>query len=419
MFHHAQVDIDKCELLAPHFGIRTTPTVLFLRKIVNTTEPGSKVDLLTSMMQYRTAVETSREERRLLIVQFFRPRNSPLAEAATPVLDTLADQNACLRVVRVDISTALGRQLLMDTNILESASEEDDEDPEHQIDGAVVFWRGPKIVERLGGPNLIDLLNAAVAKHLPLASAAVSKLSSSRKKAAFVQHSVRGGIEGAKPDFITMFSTYVDRCSTEDELSKLSIYRANAPCDAMSAVVVNMASSESQTDVLATQPLLDCSQFVVKMKRQDLDLPLVNPDLAFDVSPHEAAMTAPAVSVLNRFKEDVSVYAETANTADIMKMVKISEKDIAGFFAGDARAESILQEGFALVKDLLKVLHQLRDSDSEMVQNTVSLMEKVANRVPLSLDDSEDTVNSKTRFVLRRYSGECRNQSQFPRCQNF
>ena len=131
----------------------------------------------------------------------------------------------------------------------------------------------------------------------------------------------------------------------------------------------------------------------------------VNPDLAFDVSQHEAAKTAPAVSVLKRFREDVAAYAEAANQVPIAKIVRLSDTDIAQYFEGDKAAEETLREAQLGIRQLMSRLQAIKDSDAAMVQDTIPMLERAANWVQRE-DSNVASKNSKTRFLLSRIAGQ-------------
>jgi hypothetical protein len=146
----------------------------------------------------------------------------------------------------------------------------------------------------------------------------------------------------------------------------------------------------------------------------------VNPDLAFDVSKHEAAQTAPAASVLNRFKDDVTAFASSANTAKVSKVLHLSDLDVANFFdpsvaeTDKAQAENNLSQALAGVRQLIRKLYEIRDADAQMVQDTIPMLESAANWVPAEKSAAPTggttTVSSlssaKTRFLLNRIAGQ-------------
>lgn len=157
----------------------------------------------------------------------------------------------------------------------------------------------------------------------------------------------------------------------------------------------------------------------LRWSRTELGLKPINPELAFDVSKHEAAQTAPAASVLKRFKDDVNAFASSANTAKVPKMQHLSDLDIANFFdpsvseADKATAEANLSQALAGVRQLIRKLYELRDADAQMVQDTIPMLESAANWVPGdkvssagSTGSTTELPSSKTRFLLNRIAGQ-------------
>jgi hypothetical protein len=170
--------------------------------------------------------------------------------------------------------------------------------------------------------------------------------------------------------------------------------------------------------------------FAFRLAREELGMKAVNPDLAFDVSKHEAAQTAPAVSVLTRFKDDVAAYAEFANTAKVVKVLNLSDSDVNNFFAADAdgeasskeskEAEQRLAQALVGVKQLIRKLYEIRDADARMVQDTIPMLECAANWVPTETSTATATATPtgaaapaapaagslKTKFLLSRIAGQ-------------
>jgi hypothetical protein len=144
----------------------------------------------------------------------------------------------------------------------------------------------------------------------------------------------------------------------------------------------------------------------------------VNQDLAFDVSKHEAAQTAPAVSVLSRFKDDVTAYATSANTAKVSKVQNLSDKDIVTYFdvnadeAARVTAETNLAQALVGVRQLIRKLYEIRDADAQMVQDTIPMLECAANWVPAAdkaaagAPAAASASSAKTRFLLNRIAGQ-------------
>jgi hypothetical protein len=132
---------------------------------------------------------------------------------------------------------------------------------------------------------------------------------------------------------------------------------------------------------------------VKALTRSELGLPALNPDLAFNVNAHDAAKTAPAASVLARFKDDVAAYANGSNIEKIMKIDNISDRDVFSYFDGDTgikmnfmqsfpnslyfiiEAEKTLNAALLFIRDLKMKLHELRNSDAQVVDFLASIQD--------------------------------------------
>ena len=174
-------------------------------------------------------------------------------------------------------------------------------------------------------------------------------------------------------------------------------------------------------DILAEKPLHECMSFVTPMTRKELGIPVVDSNLAFDVSGHDAAKSTPAMSVLSRFKDDVAAYATQVNSDPVLKVLKLTDKLVYNYFSGDSAAEEFLTDALKRVKFLHKKLLLLRDSDADMIYDTLPLLEKASNLVPLSSQSPRTTLTSSTssssssgdevndphkmRFILNRVAG--------------
>ena len=170
------------------------------------------------------------------------------------------------------------------------------------------------------------------------------------------------------------------------------------------------------------------SIYYCSLARSELGMKSVNPELAFDINKHEAAQTAPAVSVLTRFQEDVAAYATYTNTAKVSKIVNLSDKDVHAFFhiqstdtgstansTAHTIAETKLTEALNGVRQLIHKLYEIRDADARMVQDTIPMLECAANWVPPEKATTSTGSNevskpatsfSKTRFLLNRIAGQ-------------
>lgn len=218
---------------------------------------------------------------------------------------------------------------------------------------------------------------------------------------------VLGIIKGGGPEMLNQFSKLLSQFSSVSDLEALRKFHEGISDDgeANKEIIENLAIKSEDVDIFACQPLDPCSRFISKLTRTELGMQNVNGELNFDLTTHEAASTAPAKTVLNRFKIDVKAHADSANESAVVKIVNLSDADILSYFQGDPQAKIVLQGARAIVSDLTSQLYNLRDSDAEMVQNSIPLVEKVANFVALDNETSNVMRLSKIRFLLNRTAG--------------
>ena len=172
------------------------------------------------------------------------------------------------------------------------------------------------------------------------------------------------------------------------EMKALQEFQNNAPGANLGSVLDNMSADSELVQTLATKPLKCCSDYVTSFSRMDLGMEEINPVLAFDVSSHDAANTAPAVSVLQRFKDDVEAYANEANTQEILRITKLFDADISAYFNGVDGSEHKLREALEFTKTLFAKLREIRDADATMVQDTMPLLQRAVNSVDVNENDS-------------------------------
>lgn len=224
-----------------------------------------------------------------------------------------------------------------------------------------------------------------------------------------------GGIKGTT-GFIGEFTKMLKTCSNEQEIIRLQKFRSpvSQAVDVLS-IVQNLSCTEEQLSSLALDPLEECNSFVTSLTRQELNIPQVSTHLAFNVSKHEAAQTAPAVSVLSRFKEDIEAYAIHANTEKIIRLNNLSDVEIISFFKQNNNLEynssNKLMNALQSVRELIQKLNQIKELDSKMIKDTIPLLEKAANWV--SSESSRNTsasssisINGRIKFLLNRISGQ-------------
>eukprot|EP01038_Epipyxis_sp_PR26KG_P004031 gene4031-5768_t len=235
-------------------------------------------------------------------------------------------------------------------------------------------------------------------------------------RGGYSPHFVLATLKPAGVQFMDEFSKLLSKHLTSAEVISLEKFHSNAPGENVRDIMKNITANLEQIDVLATQPLLDCYGFIKKQSRKELGMGDISSDLPFDVSGHDAANTAPATSVLNRFKDDIAAYAHNVNTSDVIKVINLSDRDINNYFLGDEAAAKVLQSSLTSIRQLANKLHQLKKADSEMIRDTIPLLERAVNWVALakesakktpSLKQSGDDQNvHKIRFLLNRYAGQ-------------
>lgn len=227
----------------------------------------------------------------------------------------------------------------------------------------------------------------------------------------FAESNIVGTIKGST-NLIDEFQTIVKNNFTMQEMLDLQRFLSDSPGDNVGEILKNLTATGKQVDILAKQPLQDCNPYVSKMSRTELGLANLNPELPFDVTRHEHAQTAPAISVLARFKDDIAAYANETNSSASPKITHLSDKEIVDYFNGDKKAEKTLREALIGVKELQRKLELVKEMDTSMVTDALPMLERAANWIKLKKDtdepDDEDktVVAAKTRFILNRYAGQ-------------
>ena len=377
--------MDECEATAARFKIESLPTILFMRSQAMPPATTASTELINSMMEYQLLIEKSREEGRLLVLQFSS------SKAVQSQLNALAAANGGnLRVALVNSAAgaaATSAPIFKAAGVVSGVA-------------AIRIWNGAKLIEALDADEVSSRLDEAISRSLSLVKSLRPK-GTTRTPARF---QVRGTMTGAEGGFFGAFFARIIANSTGAELQLLRRFESDQPDEHDADVLNNLATSVVEADMLATEPLSSCCQFVTKHKRVDLKMEEVSAQLSFDVSRHESAQTAPAVSILNRFNDDVAAYATWANTEDIAKVVKLLDDVVDGYFAGQAEAEVTLSAALEATRRLLVVLHDLKKRDGDMVEKSIQLIEKAANWVQFDVSDSLAASNAKTRFVLNRHA---------------
>jgi thiol-disulfide isomerase/thioredoxin len=228
-------------------------------------------------------------------------------------------------------------------------------------------------------------------------------------------HFMRGGcdkenilatINGGGPQFIVEFLKTFSSYASAEELDLLKKFHSHdiVEDERAEAMFDDVSSSPNQLNTLANQPLRDLLVFIQHASREQLGMPPVSGALAFDVSQHDASKTAPAASVLTRFRNDVEAYAEVANSTLLSKINGLSDHIIADYFDGSAEAVTVLQSALANVKMLNKRLSDIRDTDSKVVRYIIPLLYEAINQIDITSETNTTVLSEKTKFILSRYA---------------
>ena len=216
---------------------------------------------------------------------------------------------------------------------------------------------------------------------------------------------VVGEIKGGGAQFLMEFAGVLHKTATPQESTMLRRFLMNSPGENVDVVLRNMATTDAEMGILATQPLQSVCSIVVSRRRLELGMGEVDSKIAFDVTNHEASKTAVAESVIARIRDDVAAYADVANHTPIPKIAKLSDTEIMDYFNGEPGAEEIIQQAHFGVQRLLQNLYMLRNSDAQMVEDTIPLLEKASNWVNVDDEIDDNVRQAKTRFLLNRYAG--------------
>ena len=210
-------------------------------------------------------------------------------------------------------------------------------------------------------------------------------------------------LKGAQHGLVELFLNLIRSTSTPSELAALQKFLTNAPGENLEEALANLAAGPDRVEELATRPLSVCGDFIQRLTRAELLMSAVDPNLAFDVSGHEAAQTVPAVSVLTRFKDDVAAYAADANSTALYRLKYLTDQSVSAFFRGDSGARDSLTRCLSLTKELLGRLNLLKETDTKMMEDAVPLVLEAANHI--TINGSESDINQRIRYKLSRFAG--------------
>ena len=186
----------------------------------------------------------------------------------------------------------------------------------------------------------------------------------------FSTNSIFSKIHGAV-EFVEQFPSILQSLSTPQEMAILKDFLNEVPITSKKAEVY---ASLSEVTALSTKPLDECNQFVVKYSRSELHLKEVNSSLAFDLSNHAAASTAPGKAVLKRFKDDVRAYSTSVNQSPLVRVASLSDADILAFFNGSPGSEVVIQQALRNVQTMIQQLNLIKESDYKKNNACIQLL---------------------------------------------
>lgn len=179
---------------------------------------------------------------------------------------------------------------------------------------------------------------------------------------------IEGGVQ-----FVEQFPLLLQHFSSPAELASLREFLDDNLTDSDTKFTEISASSTDVT-VLSNKPLEECRHLIVDYSRQQLSLEEINSELAFDISNHDSALTAPAKAVLKRFKDDVCAYSDSTNKSSLVRISSLSDTDILAYFNGVQGAETILQQALQNVKALIQRLTEIKDSDYRIINACIPML---------------------------------------------
>ena len=182
---------------------------------------------------------------------------------------------------------------------------------------------------------------------------------------------VEGGVQ-----FVEQFPLLVQHFSSPEELASLREFLDDNLTNS-DTKLTEISASSTDVAVLSNKPLEDCRHLIVDYSRQQLSLEEINSELAFDISNHDSALTAPAKAVLKRFKDDVCAFSDSSNKSSLVRISSLSDTDIIAFFNGAPGAEAILQQALQNVKALIQRLTEIKDSDYRIINACIPMLVRI------------------------------------------
>ena len=225
-----------------------------------------------------------------------------------------------------------------------------------------------------------------------------------------------GMIKGGGPTYLDQFAATLQKVFSEEELLEFKRYNDKDDGDSIENTDSDMAKTHAllvtpagDLQTLAQQPLADCNTFFTTTHPSLANGTgsRIDETLAFDLTKHSAAQSAPARAILARFRDDVKAFASFANESAIIEMNSLSLQTIKQFFASNnsdlMTSREELDKALISTRNLHTALNHLKEMDHRFVQEIIPLLTHLVNHVPLN--KSDDQKEQKLHYLLRRESG--------------
>ena len=161
----------------------------------------------------------------------------------------------------------------------------------------------------------------------------------------------------------------------------------------------NKKNAEAQAKCFATMPLgiIGIDQFVCHRNRDEIGLPVITPQLPFDLHPHPNSKTAVAATMLERLETDMKEFAKQMNDSRTPQLRGLTIEALRKIVQ-----DPNCQETEDLINNLSRLLTavtQARDIDTCYVEAALPALESATNFIPPGAPDGEV-------FSLRRFAGD-------------
>eukprot|EP00968_Pinguiococcus_pyrenoidosus_P019198 scaffold2042_cov295-Pinguiococcus_pyrenoidosus.AAC.6 len=224
------------------------------------------------------------------------------------------------------------------------------------------------------------------------------------------EHECAPRVETGGAQFGAIFAYSLKQACNEAELETIRLFgedeEKTADSEELHTAAAKMRTSSEELRRLALSPMESLDRFVQRQTREERGLPQIDGELPFDVSNHEAAHTAVAMSMLRRMRDAIGAFASSANGEFAPRIASLLDSDIRHFFAGDGDSEGLVTSTLGQLAELQGILLKLQQEDARVVQDSTPLIEHAANIVDLDGEEDPNIRREKLKFLLKRYAGQ-------------